>query len=78
MKKGRRVIRSPASIRYVARMERSEIRGPASPGEVSPDYASLHPGYERNQNEQVPLRSRPSLKTSASPKVGTSEPTITV
>ncbi|MGF6425512.1 hypothetical protein ABIE91_000732 [Bradyrhizobium elkanii] len=31
--------------RAVARMERSEIRGSAA-AELTPDYASLHPGYE--------------------------------
>ena len=35
-------------------------------------------GNVRDQNEQVPLRSRPSLNTSASPKVGTTLPSITV
>jgi hypothetical protein len=31
---------------FVARMERSEIRGGIAAGMSLPDYASLHPGYE--------------------------------
>jgi ribose transport system ATP-binding protein len=38
------VLQLAVGNRAVARMERSAIRGPS--GEVVPDFASLHPGYE--------------------------------
>ena len=37
--------------RFVARMERSAIRGGRFAGPSFPDYASLHPGYEEGKKE---------------------------
>jgi hypothetical protein len=39
---------------FVARMERSEIRGGIAAGLSLPDYASLHPGYEINEGSGTP------------------------
>jgi len=37
----------------VARMERSEILGPAQLDGTLPDYAALHPGYKRAPSEEI-------------------------
>jgi hypothetical protein len=39
---------------FVARMERSEIRGGIATGLSLPDCASLHPGYEENEGSGTP------------------------
>src|SRR5579864_3621315 len=39
---------------FVARMERSEIRGGRAAGLSLPDYAALHPGYEEIEGSGTP------------------------
>jgi hypothetical protein len=43
---------SPAMTRHVARMERSEIRDDREACTPLPDYASLHPGYEKDRRRK--------------------------